>query len=236
MDELIFKGRKYISSKRAAEITGYAKDYVGQLVRMQKLPAERVGRAWYVEESAILRHAKQTEPQTRQDLAVVPSPFIPLAAHSAQWEPVTYLSDDTALLPNVKNSDEEQAYLGTEVTKEKKEGNIPVTVVEEKPPAFDAPAIPEPADKKFQQAVPILPQEERLAQRRRKRHKARRRAYTALGALITSLVVVVVGVSGVFVPSVTGFGDQTIAAAYVASPYYAELFSEAVVLANSFLH
>lgn len=33
MDELIIGEKTYLSSKRAAKITGYAKDYVGQLCR-----------------------------------------------------------------------------------------------------------------------------------------------------------------------------------------------------------
>lgn len=57
MDELEIKGRKYISSKRASKITGYAKDYVGQLARGGKINATRVGRAWYVSEDEILTHA-----------------------------------------------------------------------------------------------------------------------------------------------------------------------------------
>jgi hypothetical protein len=56
MDELIIDERKYISSKRAAKITGYAKDYVGQLCREGYVEARRVGRSWYVLESAIKDH------------------------------------------------------------------------------------------------------------------------------------------------------------------------------------
>src|SRR3989344_7134 len=56
MDELIIDEKKYVSSKRAAEITGYAKDYVGQLCRGGYVPAKRVGRNWYVLESAIKDH------------------------------------------------------------------------------------------------------------------------------------------------------------------------------------
>lgn len=57
MDALEIQGRRYISSKRASELTGYAKDYVGQLAREGKIPGSRLGRAWYVDESAILGFA-----------------------------------------------------------------------------------------------------------------------------------------------------------------------------------
>jgi len=56
MDELLIENRKFISSKRASEITGYAQDYVGQLSRMGKISARRVGRAWYVDEEDIRTH------------------------------------------------------------------------------------------------------------------------------------------------------------------------------------
>jgi len=57
MDEIEIGGTRYISSKRASEITGYAKDYIGQLARGGKIAATRVGRAWYVDEQAIKKHA-----------------------------------------------------------------------------------------------------------------------------------------------------------------------------------
>lgn len=57
MEELEIQGKKYISSKRASVLTKYAKDYIGQLARSGKVPATRVGRAWYVELNAIQKHA-----------------------------------------------------------------------------------------------------------------------------------------------------------------------------------
>lgn len=56
MDEIIIEEKKYISSKRAAKITGYAKDYIGQLCREGRVPARLVGRGWYVLETAIQDH------------------------------------------------------------------------------------------------------------------------------------------------------------------------------------
>ena len=61
MDELDIKGNKYISSKRASELTGYAKDYIGQLARAGKINGTRMGRAWYVEEASLLAHASSDQ-------------------------------------------------------------------------------------------------------------------------------------------------------------------------------
>ncbi len=56
MDEIVIEDKKYISTKRAAKATGYAKDYVGQLCREGRVPARLVGRSWYVLESALADH------------------------------------------------------------------------------------------------------------------------------------------------------------------------------------
>lgn len=56
MKEITLNGRTYLSTKRAAEITGYTTDYVGQLARKGSVAAEQVGRNWYVAEDAIKKH------------------------------------------------------------------------------------------------------------------------------------------------------------------------------------
>jgi hypothetical protein len=69
MDELTIDDKKYISSKRAAQITGYAKDYIGQLCREGYVEAKRVGRSWYVLEAAIKDHRFGGEPRKEKELA-----------------------------------------------------------------------------------------------------------------------------------------------------------------------
>ncbi len=56
MDEVTLDGKVFISSKRAAQITGYAKDYVGQLCREGRVEARLVGRSWYIYEQSIREH------------------------------------------------------------------------------------------------------------------------------------------------------------------------------------
>ena len=70
MDEILIDEKRYISSKRAAELTGYAKDYVGQLCREGRVPARLIGRSWYVLESAIQDHrfgAPKEEPTQKEE-------------------------------------------------------------------------------------------------------------------------------------------------------------------------
>ena len=61
------EGKKYISSRRAAEITKYANDYVGQLCRQGKVKATRVGRQWYIDQDSILDHKKRSDEQLVQN-------------------------------------------------------------------------------------------------------------------------------------------------------------------------
>ncbi len=57
MDEaLIIKEKKYISSKRASELTGYTSDYIGQLAKKGKIAYENIGRTTYVVEDEILSY------------------------------------------------------------------------------------------------------------------------------------------------------------------------------------
>lgn len=84
MDELVIGEKTYISSKRAAKITGYAKDYVGQLCREGRVEARLVGRNWYVLESSIMEHRfgaleKEVEKQ-------------PQAAEVQKKEPISWVS------------------------------------------------------------------------------------------------------------------------------------------------
>jgi hypothetical protein len=114
MDEVIVNQIKYISSKRAAKMSGYARDYIGQLVRMGKLKATKVGRAWFVDEKGIIaiisgkrnlpsvlteddRTYANATPGTMQATATVSYP--------KTWSQIHYMHDDTSLLPTSDSRD-----------------------------------------------------------------------------------------------------------------------------------
>lgn len=58
-DSFISQGKKYISAKRASEISDYSSDYIGQLCRAQKLDCQVVGRVWFVAEESLQNHRNQ---------------------------------------------------------------------------------------------------------------------------------------------------------------------------------
>lgn len=81
MDELLIDEKKYLSTKRAAKVTGYAKDYIGQLCREGRVKARQVGRSWYVLESDIRQHRFGSAE------AGPPSVSIPVAEEKSEVKP-----------------------------------------------------------------------------------------------------------------------------------------------------
>lgn len=97
MDELLIEDKKYVSSKRAAQVTGYAKDYIGQLCREGRVPARLVGRGWYVLETAIQDHRfGTTDIQPERSIETSLEPII-----SPTWESPRYESSEDELLPSI---------------------------------------------------------------------------------------------------------------------------------------
>ena len=94
MDELIIGEKKYVSSKQAAKVTGYAKDYIGQLCREGRVPARLVGRSWYVLESAIHDHRFGEQKTKEEKEATTTSPL-------PTWESPRYEAASTEVLPSV---------------------------------------------------------------------------------------------------------------------------------------
>lgn len=56
-----FDGKDYVSAGRAAELTGYHQDYVGQLARGGKVLSRQIGNRWYVERQGVLAHKKEKD-------------------------------------------------------------------------------------------------------------------------------------------------------------------------------
>lgn len=133
MDEVIIKGTKYISSKRAAKESGYAKDYIGQLVRMGKLPAIKVGRSWFVEERGVLTQQSSTRLSDGSEKGVghtitlhqprqISQNQLAVAAVNfpATWSQIKYLVDEKPLFPGSDSREtnilkhENHSYTGTQ--------------------------------------------------------------------------------------------------------------------------
>ncbi|MCI0619762.1 tail fiber domain-containing protein [Candidatus Wolfebacteria bacterium] len=93
-DGIEFNGKTYISSRRAAEISGYTSDYIGQLARAGKIRSKLIGKLRFVDEEStrayVAEHAsnRETETQpltTREDFS--PPPRKPFSRSESTIEP-----------------------------------------------------------------------------------------------------------------------------------------------------
>ncbi|MDE2041276.1 MAG: hypothetical protein KGI59_02755, partial [Patescibacteria group bacterium] len=119
-DSFIFEGKKYISARRASEISDYSSDYVGQLCRAGKLDCRMVGRSWFVTEESLHLHKanvlhdeiyrnriENLKGSKKKDaVEVVAAPVVPAAAPiesvssaSSRDNQISYSADDRPLLP-----------------------------------------------------------------------------------------------------------------------------------------
>lgn len=99
MDEITIGDKVYISSKRAAKITGYAKDYVGQLCREGRVEARLVGRNWYVLESAIREHRFGAVQES--NAAAANFEEIPAEDRANTWQKPTYIAESPSMVPEL---------------------------------------------------------------------------------------------------------------------------------------
>lgn len=115
MDELVIEEKKYLSSKKAAKLTGYAKDYVGQLCREGKVEARLVGRNWYVLETSIMDHRFGAVSETKEEssstsgIPTAEPVKIPENGLEYKWNPPIYTTESYSSLPTeVRPSLQEQ--------------------------------------------------------------------------------------------------------------------------------
>jgi excisionase family DNA binding protein len=135
MDELEIQGKKLISSKRAAEITGYAKDYIGQLIRAGKIQGIRFGRAWFVDEDEVKAHAGLIEaekivakssiekyiaapvgtPLARPHVKLLPSGEFTSTRLPSTWSKIQYSHEDEEVIPRLSEKAEISLEKSTEI-------------------------------------------------------------------------------------------------------------------------
>lgn len=60
-----YDGEDYIPTQKAAEISGYTQDYIGQLARGGEIAARKVGRRWYIAREALTEHKKEKDAMLR---------------------------------------------------------------------------------------------------------------------------------------------------------------------------
>ena len=95
MDELLIEGKTYISSKQAALLSGYAKDYIGQLCREGRISAKLVGRSWYVLRESLEKHRfSVSEPEDGKKKSNRPAPQNPSPEANSSDGETRYTSEN----------------------------------------------------------------------------------------------------------------------------------------------
>ena len=232
MEELEIQGKNYISSKRASDLTGYAKDYVGQLAREGKVPATRVGRSWYVDELAIVSHSrggldsnKQNEVKTNIEINKTISLHSLKQAQKSSlntWGHIKYITDDSELLPQnfiQNNSDKETQKIEIKkkniVSPRRQNGHVVEGI--------------KPKEKQI-----YIPQ---------KLKKHNRRPLILVGG-VSAAILVIIASGGIYTPSIWAYGDidliQMTASVFSSdflfvSEIFSTIFSGGIQLIGEFL-
>lgn len=106
MEELIIEDKKYFSSKKAAQVTGYAKDYIGQLCREGRVESRQVGRNWYVLETAIMEHRfGKNEEEKPPIVEEQPTTVQPKIESETEWNSPRYSVEDVKSIPELRSAD-----------------------------------------------------------------------------------------------------------------------------------
>lgn len=100
-----FDGRDYISAARAARVTGYSQDYVGQLARSEKILSRLVGNRWYVDRAGIVEHKRHNDSllaAVQAESVGISTPLQQVSAPVSDEEPhYSYLTDASELYPTL---------------------------------------------------------------------------------------------------------------------------------------
>lgn len=124
-DSITIDGKIYISSRRAAEMSRYSNDYIGQLSRAGKVNARMMGRTWFVDQESLMSHKRSSEEafqarcknasREQKERAAYPgtpvsgSPssaaaVLPMPSYPASNWAFTYSEDTRPLLPEIKKA------------------------------------------------------------------------------------------------------------------------------------
>tara|TARA_B100000745_G_scaffold17100_2_gene12152 strand:- start:355 stop:1407 length:1053 start_codon:yes stop_codon:yes gene_type:complete len=97
-DTFKYNGTEYIATSRAAAVTGYAQDYIGQLARSGELEARKVGRRWFVGKDSLIAHKKHNDGL----LAEVQAQASGIRSQKESVEDVSVQSDDASLAVHIQ--------------------------------------------------------------------------------------------------------------------------------------
>jgi hypothetical protein len=101
---VVIAGKKYITTVRAAQMSSYAQDYIGQLVRAKKVDSVNMRGRWYVHLDSLLSYIQAQENNALQNTIaktgfVTPSPSLKRQVPVSHQSPLRYEQDTSDLFP-----------------------------------------------------------------------------------------------------------------------------------------
>lgn len=145
-----FDGCDYVSASRAARLTGYHPDYVGQLARNGKILSRQIGNRWYVDRDQIVAHKNEKDAL----LGAVQSQSVGIQVTKEQEQSTyhhspepffKYRTEAHDLLPK-PNNDQRLAHKALYEEYESESQPIAIHRVHDKREAFDTSELDEPAE------------------------------------------------------------------------------------------
>src|SRR3989344_186837 len=115
-----FDGRDFVSAHRAAKLTGYKQDYVGQLAHSDQILSRQIGNRWYIERESLLQHKKEKDAllaAVQTEAVGLKRPDPEAESSVAQDRPVsieytsthfTYVAEDAQVVPAVAEESAEE--------------------------------------------------------------------------------------------------------------------------------
>jgi hypothetical protein len=133
-----FDGRDYVSAQRAAQITGYHQDYVGQLARSGKVLSRQIGNRWYVDRHGLVEHKKHADAllaAVQAESVGLERPITPMPPHEPELH-YTYVpqANEPLSLPELQSRQSDVAENNTisdqiSSTHEDRANEIPIRVI-----------------------------------------------------------------------------------------------------------
>jgi hypothetical protein len=113
-----FDGQQFISSRKAAEITGYSQDYIGQLARSEKVRSRQVGSRWYVSRKDLVEHKKHNDELLAavqaQSVGIQRKTHVPVQREMPSESSIRYVSEERDLMPRLQKPSAREPHSGIE--------------------------------------------------------------------------------------------------------------------------
>ncbi len=108
------KGKsKYVTSSRAAQLSGYSQDYVGQLCRGESIECKRVSGEWRINLETLLAYKQRFNPETIESRTTRPETELDLDTNDNHQDTITE-GEDTYISSSIaaKKTGYSQDYIG----------------------------------------------------------------------------------------------------------------------------